>query len=250
MRKADDQDEVMTFAAMVEEEFLRLYEQLEVKDAPEKRKADIIDSIWGDIYQLVFKPSPDDILMNNCKSKLTPWKVEDVEAVVDMFIKLNKRYGGVIKFNQFSNLTGIHRDTIDRWHKYNTTGEYIFTISENDIDSVNSNIYIIKGKEIEYHGNGSEWMNDKASRTRYDVKKKLREEMQDSNTNGLSNDTTGHMVRANNEPELGKLYEPRRMIQQEKIKQALPAGQLPWLGEDGDIKQIGIQKQDNVVDST
>lgn len=51
--------------------------------------------------------------------------------------------------------------------------------------------------------------------------------MQDSNTNQLSNDTMGAAIRANNEEELGKLYEPKRMIQAEQIKQIATAGQLP-----------------------
>ena len=41
--------------------------------------------------------------------------------------------------------------------------------------------------------------------------------MQDSNTNGLSNDTMGQALRANNEDELGKLYEPRRTMQRELV---------------------------------
>ena len=55
--------------------------------------------------------------------------------------------------------------------------------------------------------------------------------MQDSNTNGLSNDTMGHAIRANNEEELGKLYEPKRMMQQEAVKRVLTASELPKLGD-------------------
>ena len=63
--------------------------------------------------------------------------------------------------------------------------------------------------------------------------------MQDANTNGLSNDTMGHAIRANNEEELGKLYEPKRMIQQAAIKSALPAAELPKLGQNvQDVRQI------------
>lgn len=253
MAKTKSVSEVVSFADQVEEEFLRLYDSLDVSSAPEKRKADIIDSIWGEIYGKVFKPSPDDVLMNNCKSKLTPWKVEDVEAVTDMFIRLNRRYGGVIKYNIFSELTGISRETVDRWHRCNNSGGYIFNLSESDIKDEYNNLYIIyntKGEEIIYNGNAYR-SNDKASYRRYDVKKKLREAMQDSNTNGLSNDTTGHMVRANNEPELGKLYEPRRMIQHEQIKQALSVGDLPSAAEiEAAITPNRIAVQDNVVDST
>ena len=56
--------------------------------------------------------------------------------------------------------------------------------------------------------------------------------MQDSNTNALSNDTMGQVVRANNEEELGKLYEPKRMMMHEQVRTALPAAELPKLSDD------------------
>ena len=62
--------------------------------------------------------------------------------------------------------------------------------------------------------------------------------MQDSNTNGLSNDTMGQALRANNEDELGKLYEPRRMVQHEQIKHALTAAELPKLDASNCVKMI------------
>lgn len=243
MEKVQEQ-EILTLAELVEIEFMRLYEDFSVSDAPEKRKADIIDSFWQDIYEIVFKPGYDDIRFNNCKSKLLTYNIYDVEAVCNMFIKLNKRYGGVIKYNQFSNLTGINRYTLYLWHKANNTNGYIFNLSKSDIDEEYNNIYIInKGNNkvdyIYYNGNGRNSGSDELSSLRFDVIKKMQEEMQDSNTNGLSNDTMGHALRANNEDELGKLYEPRRMIQQEQIKKVLTAAELPKLG-DGEVKGIDV----------
>lgn len=233
MEKVQD-CEVLTLAQLTEIEFLKLYNELCVSDAPEKRKADIIDSIWPDIYSIVFKPGIDDIRFNNCKSRLLTYNVQDVEDVCNMFIKLNKRYGGVIKFNQFANLTGINRYTLYLWHKANNTNGYIFNLSKSDIDLEYNNIYIINNGNndvnyIYYNGNGKDSGSDRLSTLRFDVIKKLQEEMQDSNTNGLSNDTMGQALRANNEDELGKLYEPRRMVQHEQIKHALTADELPKL---------------------
>lgn len=220
---------ILSLAEQTEAEFLRLYEEFGVVDAPEKRKADIIDSLWQDIYNAVFKPDIDEITFNNSKSRLKTYDVQEVEDVCNMFIKLNKRYGGVIKYNQFSNLTGINRYTLYLWHKANNTKGYIFNLSNNDIQEEYNNIYIInKGNnDIEiYRGNACK-SNGELSTKRFDVIKKLQEEMQDSNTNGLSNDTMGHAMRANNEDELGKLYEPRRMVQHEQIKRALTVEELP-----------------------
>lgn len=223
--------EVLTLAQLTEIEFLKLYDELHVSDAPEKRKADIIDSFWNDIYNIVFRPGINDIRFNNCKSRLLTYNVHDVEDVCNMFIKLNKRYGGVIKFNQFSNLTGINRYTLYLWHKANNTNGYIFNLSKSDMDLEYNNIYIINNGNnnvnyIYYNGNGKDSGSDELSTLRFDVIKKLQEEMQDSNTNGLSNDTMGQALRANNEDELGKLYEPRRMVQREQIRQTLTAADI------------------------
>ena len=229
--------EIMSAAEQVEEEFMYLYEKYNVADAPPKQKADIIDSFWGDIYKKVFKPEPDVIKYNNCKSKLKTYDVEEVEEVCDMYIKLNKRFGGVIKINQFANLTGIHRATLWLWNKNNTSNSYIFNLNNSAVDEEGKYVYILyKGNnDIEYHGTSSLDKNV-LSTFRFDVVKKLREEMQDSNTNGLSNDTMGHAIRANNEEELGKLYEPKRMLQQESIKRVLTASELPKLGCENTIE--------------
>lgn len=237
--------EVLSFADMVEVEFLNLYNDLRVFEAPEKRKADIIDSLWADIYKKVFKPGPDDIKYNNQNSKLKTFDVINVQEVTEMFIKLNKRYGGVIKFNQFSNLTGIHPYTLNLWEKANTTNGYIFNINNNDMNVEYNNLYIIPSgdnkvifknnrcnKSSMYNKDNIDNIdkyNSELSTLRFDIKKKLRSEMQDSNTNGLSNDTMGQAIRANNEEELGKLYEPKRMITQAQIKNTITVEQLQAL---------------------
>lgn len=247
-----DGAEVLSYAEQVEECFLDLYMQYDVANAPEKRKSEIIDSFWSDIYKQVFKP--DRPQNNNCKSRLLVYDVENVQDVVEMYTNLCKRFGGVIKFNQFANLTGIHRDTLYRWHKYNTSGKYVFMLNDTQYQEdsnvlmyikTDNSIVEYKSKDI-FDGNmvydsdntDNIYNNIKAnsnqdrhilSRQRYDVIKKLQEEMQDSNTNQLSNDTMGAAIRANNEEELGKLYEPKRMIQQEQIKQALSLNDLKLL---------------------
>lgn len=232
--------DILSLAELTELAFKDLYIELDIANAPEKRKAEIIDSLWKDIYKQVFKPTNDDVLRNNCKSKLKPWDTDEVEEVVDTFVKLNKRYGGVIKYNQFANLTGIHRSTLWVWNKSNNTNGYIFNLSNNALsEERNTIIYILKDNnnvDVVYNGN-SKYINgvnytdigntEYLSTKRYDVIKKLQEEMQDSNTNGLSNDTMGHAIRANHEKELGKLYEHERMIQQVQARAALTAADLP-----------------------
>lgn len=237
--------EFVSFADMVKSEFMSIYQSEGIADAPPRRQPDMIDSIWEDIYELVFKPDNSDIRYNNIKSRLIPYRVDDVESVVKMFIKLNRRYGGVIKYNTFSELTGISRYTIDLWNKANNTNGYIFSLSDKDIKDECNNIYIInRGNDdveyIKYNGNLPNAGSDRLSSIRFDVKKKLQEAMQDSNTNGLSLDSMGHMARANNDEDLGKLYDPKKMLLQAEIKQQHISGDvLPRLG-DGEVKGIDV----------
>lgn len=230
---------------MVKSEFMSMYQSEGIADAPPRRQPDMIDSIWEDIYEVVFKPTGDDIRYNNIKSKLIPYRVDDVEAVVKMFIKLNRRYGGVIKYNTFSELTGISRYTIDLWHKANNTNGYIFSLSDKDIREECNNIYIInKGGNdvdyIKYNGNLPNQYKDKLSCIRFDVKKKLQEAMQDSNTNGLSLDSMGHMARANNDEDLGKLYDPKKMLLQAEIKQNHISADEPIRLDVKEVKDIDV----------
>ena len=55
---------------------------------------------------------------------------------------------------------------------------------------------------------------------RFDVKKKLHDFMVDENTNGLSVDTMGQAIRANNDEDLGKLYDPKKIVLQQQAKTA------------------------------
>ncbi len=238
-----DSVEVLSYAEQVEECFMELYMQYDIPNVPERRKPKAIDSIWNEIYKQVFKP--DRPQYNNCQSKLAPWQVEQLEAVVNVYIDLCNRYGGVIKYNQFCKLVGYSRYTIDYWHKLNIDNRYIFIINSDDLyKEYESSVYIIKDSEtvdniIQLRDNiyiddikaNSGQERDILSRRRLDVKKKLNAEMQDENTNALSVDTMGAAIRANNEEELGKLYEPKRMIQHEQIKQALSVSDLPKLSD-------------------
>jgi len=235
--------EVLGFSELTRIEFLKLYQEYDIANAPERKKADMIDAILEDIYDLVFRPLDGDIRYNNLKSRLLPYKIDEVESVTKMLIKLNRLYGGVIKFNQFSDLTGINRYTIDLWSKANHISEYIVNLSDGGISDEYNNLYIInKGNgDIEYRGNNIHnigKVNNKLSTLRFDVKKKMQQAMQDSNTNALSNDTMGQITRANNERELGKVYQPRNMIIQEQVKQEprlTPSDVKRLYGIEGDI---------------
>lgn len=213
--------EVLDYAQLLESHFMDLYYQLDVATAPEKRKPFIIDSIWMDLYQLIFKP--DNKQINNTNSKIMYHDIKTIEAVVDMYIKLCFRFNGVIKYNAFCNLTGIDYSTICLWHNSNKTDKYIFSLNNSDIE-IESNsinyIYIDSNNVVSRHNNMYYINNsDPLSKLRFDVKKKLHKFMIDENTDGLSGDTVGYTIRANNDEDLGKLYDPKKIVLQQQAKQ-------------------------------
>lgn len=228
----------MSRAEQVEEEFLKLYNDFSVADAPDKRKASIIDSFWNDIYKAVFEPLPDEVILNNSKSCLKTYDVQEVQEVCEMYIKLCQRYGGIIKINQFAKLTGIHRATFNVWHNANNTNGYICNLNSNDIDEENKSIiYILKDNNnvnVIYNGNSKAYINSKdntryLSSTRFDVIKKLREEMNDENTNSLEASNMGAVVRANNDEDVGKMYDRQSNFNKVEAIKALSDAKLPRL---------------------
>lgn len=243
MGKVEDKTEVLTKAEQVEEEFLRLYEKYEVAEVSDKKKASVIDSLWGDIYKAVFRPLPGDVVYNNCKSKIKTYDVREMEEVCEMYVKLCQRYGGIIKLNQFAKLTGLHTYTFNIWHKANKTNGYICRLNNNDIVEENNNtIYVVNnsGVDIVYNGNSKYMSGDNTdilSTLRFDVAKKLREEMYDENTNSLEATNMGALARANNDEDVGKLYDKQQ--QRNKLEAAMNLANaqlvLPVKGSDGEF---------------
>lgn len=237
-----DSVEVLSYAEQIRETFLELYMENDIANVPERRKPKAIDSLWSEIYTRVLKPDKPQV--NNCMSKVMPWDIVNIQSIIDVYVNLCNLYGGVIKFGQFAKLIGYSRYTLDYWHSKNNTGKYIFTLdSDSVLNEFDNNIYIVNSiSDLDdvsvVHYKDNIYIQDTAnysqdvnglSRTRLDVRKKLQQEMQDENTNALSVDTMGAAIRANNEEELGKLYEPKRMIQHEQIKQALSLNDLKLL---------------------
>ena len=195
--------EVLSYAEQVEQLFLDLYAQYDVANAPEKKRANIIDTFWKDIYNQLFKP--DTKQNNNLKSKIKPYDVNTIESILDTFVMLCNRYGGVILIDSFCNLIGYSRSTVYLWNQKNTSNRY-------KDDNMSEEEKVL-------------------SRLRYDVVKKLREEEQKQSKLHLSNSDIGMIFRSNNEDELGLKYDAKRTIEQEQIKQIATAGQLPMFNK-------------------
>lgn len=226
--------EVLSYAEQVEQLFLDLYVEYDVANAPEKKRANIIDTFWKDIYNQLFKP--DTPQYNNCKSKIKPYDIPTIESILNVFIKLCNRYSGVILIDSFCDLIGYSRNAVYMWNNSNKSNNYIFTLDPNVKDTDDNILYIyvnnnsvkcIKDNNNRYKDDNMTEEEKVLSRLRYDVVKKLREEEQKQSKLHLSNSDIGMIFRSNNEDELGLKYDAKRTIEQEQIKQIATAGQLP-----------------------
>ena len=135
-----DQVEVLTYPEQIESIFLDLYAKYDVANAPEKKRANIIDTFWKDIYIQLFKP--DTPQYNNCKSKIKPYDIPTIESILNTFVKLCNRYNGVVLIDSFCDLIGYSRNAVYMWNKANNSNNYIFTLDPN-IDDVEENILYI-----------------------------------------------------------------------------------------------------------
>lgn len=227
----ENKTEVLDLAEQVRIEFVRLYKEYKVADAPERRVPDMIDAIWSEIYKIVFKLPESESWVNKSHTRLRTWKYKDVDAVSDMYINLCRVYGGKIKINSFCELTGIHRYTLDLWNNKNRTDSIIFDLKSNDIEVEDNNIYInINSDDKEEVVYKNVWEEAKLNTKRIDVKKKLVEAERGQSRNARSIDTVGNIQMSNNDEELGFLYDTKRDIRKESIKQVISVSDLPKLG--------------------
>lgn len=243
---AVDNVEVLSYSEQMEQLFLDLYTQYDVANAPEKRKPFIVNSFWKDIYKQIFKP--DKPQLNNCKSIIKPYDVNNIESILDMYISLCDRYNGTVLIEPFCDLIGYNRQTVYLWNHNNNSNRYVFTLTDDIIKQENDNIiiYIDNDNKVNilnnntndidsirmYNNRYKDNMSEKdklLSSLRFDIVKKIRDVEQTRSKLHLSNSDIGMIFRSNNEDELGLKYDAKRTYEQETIKQALSVQDLPKL---------------------
>lgn len=253
-RKAVDTDgmqwaekpEVLSYAEQVEECFLELYHRYDVANAPEKRKAYIINSFWKDIYNQIFKPEKKQ--NNNLKSKVKPYDVEEIESILDKYFSLCDKYGGTILIDSFCDLIGYSRNAVYMWHNANKSNGYIFSLDPALVNDETKGLCIVyDGRDIKFINDNSnifQYDNDEESqilsRIRYDVVKKIRENEQTRSKLHLSNSDIGYIFRSNNEDELGLKYDAKRTVEHEQIRQALSINDLPKLSDNSAVNPLPL----------
>lgn len=210
--------EILDYTELIEERFLDLYNQYCI-GVPANRIPIIIDTFWKTIYNEFFRPGNDEKRQNKCNSRILPFHVYTIESIIDTYISLNGKYGGFVKIENIINLLGYTRETLHRWNKCNKTNDYIFKLSHNEyINEVNSIIvYCVYSDHVETINNFCRDENIKElSLYRYDILKKIRETIKSENDNQLSCSTVGQVVRANNDIDVGKMYDAKNIM----LKQA------------------------------
>lgn len=238
-----DQGEIVTYADMMEDAFYRLVDKYNI-NLEDKNIANKLDVVFRNIYKLVFEPGPDFIKHNHQRSVLIYYNVLEIEEIVNKYIDLCQLYNTLPKLNVFSNMTGINYYTINLWHKSNNTNKYIFTLNNDsikDLENDSNNIIILSGNEgsnniynnIGYVNN-SIYGNKSVSEDikiltlkRFDIYKKIREAAQNFTRNNLQGSPVGAMASANNDEEVGLLWEPKKvLLKAEAERIALSAGDV------------------------
>lgn len=222
--------EVLSYSEQMQEMFIDLYDEWQVANKTKRDKYDAIDAIFERMYKPIFKPNAG--TQNNCHSKLKTYDVNTIEDVLNTYIELCKVYGGCIKYITFCNMTGLAYETIRLWNRRNNTNGYIFYLNQTDKEQEDSiqYIYINNNSNVINNINDNNSRNieqDRLSRLRFDVYKKIQEHMNASNDNGLNSSDMGMLAIANNSTDINKQWDVKRQIQAEQIKQIATAGQLP-----------------------
>lgn len=224
--------EILSYAEQIEGEFIRLFE-LYARGTKDREKMDIIDSFFHEIGQKILKAEPDAVKYNRCKSKILPYDVKQVEEITRLYINLCRRFGGTVKLLSICELFNYELQSVINWNNANNTDGYILSLKPeeeekekiNIIDynlnmskkgkcniSENKYIYINNNNELPIIFNNTDnSAAKKLSSKRFDIYKMIKQAIRAQNDNGLSASPMGQVVRANNDEEVGKMYEPRNI---------------------------------------
>lgn len=217
---------ILSYAEQIEGEFIRLFE-LYARGTKDREKMDIIDSFFPEIGKKVLQLPPDAARVNGCKSKIPPHDVAQVEEVTRLYINLCRRFGGTVKLLSICELFGYHLQTVLNWHEKNAGGEgYILSLNDEEIkkenviiidrfsvsdNTTNNSIYNYNINKSMFNNLCNDKQAKKLSSFRFDIYKMIKQAIRAQNDNGLSASPMGQVVRANNDEEVGKLYEPRNI---------------------------------------
>lgn len=211
--------EVLTPAEQLEQAFNELYMQYCGDMTLTAKKANIIDSFWSQIGNSLFLGTPENMKFNHQKSKLIYSDVVQMEELVNKYVELCQRYGCVPKIHSFAELTKIDKQTFHNWHNANTGTGYIVKLNNEEIEREKPNIYIIqdgKYEKLDYIKASAE--EREINSLRFDILQKLRDSAREFTRNAVMDSNIGPAAMANNDAEVGLMWDAKRQITAEAIK--------------------------------
>lgn len=226
-------EKVLSIGEIMEDCFYKYVDKYGI-DLDSQKSANRIEAVFMDMYEELFKPSPDDKVLNGAKSKIKYNDVKTVEEVLRTYIRLCMMSNTIPKVTSFSSLTGIHRSSIFFWSKCNTTNNNIFKLSSVQIAEESEELrkaFLFAESNQVVNANMTEEQKVLSS-YRLDISKIIKENSQKFTRNTLQMSPMGALAVANNDVEVGLMWDARRQLTAATIEQnkaTLGAQELPKL---------------------
>lgn len=170
MRRAEGGAEI--YDNRIEELFLEYFEDRGIDPQRGNIKQTKFNAAWRYIYNILFRPDKNTVRYNNKNSKINYDDIEQLNNICDIYIDLCFEYNIIPCQYGFYRLTGIARDTLNRWEKGAS-----------------------RAGEIEG-----------ATSPHSDIVKKISDAYKEFYRDNLSDGPVGQMAVANNDEELGLMY--------------------------------------------
>lgn len=102
---------------LIESLFLEYFENRDIDPQHDTIKQTKFNAAWKYIYNRLFKPDINTVRYNNKNSKLDYNDINELNNICDIYIDLCFEYNVIPCQYGFYRLTGITRDTLNRWKK-------------------------------------------------------------------------------------------------------------------------------------
>ena len=156
----------------IESLFLEYFEDRGIDPQHDNIKQTKFNAAWKYIYNKLFKPDSDTVRYNNKNSKINYDNITELNNICDIYIDLCFEYNIIPCQYGFYRLTGITRDTLNKWD----------------------------------NGESRAGSDEGANLTHSDIVKKIKSAYQEFYKDNLSDSPVGQITIANNDADLGLMY--------------------------------------------
>ena len=163
---------VIVYENKIEELFIEYFENRGIDLQKDSIKQTKFNSAWKYIYNILFKPDENTIKYNNKNSKINYNDLSELNDICDIYIDLCFEYNIIPCQYGFYRLTGITRDTLNKWD----------------------------------NGESRAGSDAGASLTHSDIVKKIKAAYQEFYKDNLTDAPVGQITIANNDMDLGLMY--------------------------------------------